>query len=92
VPCSGAKGYSCSHAGRYPNVFASAGPRIERFDQTIAQRGFFYLLGLRLLGMPHMLVTAASALSPLRARSFALATLLGFLPAVTIAAMAGSAV
>jgi uncharacterized membrane protein YdjX (TVP38/TMEM64 family) len=68
------------------------GPRLERFDRDITQRGFVYLLGLRLLGAPHMLVTAACALSPLRARSFALATLLGFLPAVTIAAMAGSAV
>ncbi|MBO9519056.1 MAG: VTT domain-containing protein [Porphyrobacter sp.] len=68
------------------------GPRLERFDRDISQRGFFYLLGLRLLGMPHMLVTAACALSPLKARSFALATLLGFLPAVTLAAMAGSAV
>lgn len=68
------------------------GPRLERFDAAIAQRGFFYLLGLRLLGVPHMLVTAACALSPLRARSFVLATLLGFLPAVTVAALAGSAV
>lgn len=67
------------------------GARLERFDGELAKRGFFYLLGLRLVGAPHMLVTASSALSAIRQRSFALATLLGFLPAITLAAMAGSA-
>jgi uncharacterized membrane protein YdjX (TVP38/TMEM64 family) len=66
--------------------------RLRRFDGEIARRGFFYLLGLRLLGVPHLALTAASALSPIRARSFALATLLGFLPAIGLAAMAGSAI
>lgn len=68
------------------------GGKLERFDRDLGRRGFVYLLGLRLLGVPHLLVTAASALSPIRARSFALATMLGLLPAITLAAMAGSAV
>lgn len=68
------------------------GERLEKFDRDISRRGFFYLLGLRLAGVPHLLVTGASALSVVRARSFALATLLGFLPSITLAAMAGSAV
>ncbi|MBN9506950.1 MAG: VTT domain-containing protein [Altererythrobacter sp.] len=68
------------------------GDRLKRLDGEIARRGFFYLLGLRLLGMPHLALTAASALSPMRARSFALATLLGLLPAIGLAAMAGSAI
>ena len=67
------------------------GARLARFDHTIGQRGFVYLLGLRLVGAPHVLVTASSALSAIRARSFVLATLLGFLPAIGLAAMAGSA-
>ena len=66
--------------------------RLARFDRNIEQRGFYYLLGLRLAGAPHVLVTASSALSAMRARSFVLATLLGFLPAIALAAMAGSAV
>jgi membrane protein DedA with SNARE-associated domain len=66
--------------------------RLKRFDSEIARRGFFYLLGLRLVGVPHLPLTAASALSPIRARSFALASLIGFLPAIGLAAMAGSAV
>lgn len=68
------------------------GTRLARFDRTMEQRGFLYLLGLRLVGAPHLLVTASSALSSIRARSFVLATLLGFLPAIGLAAMAGSAV
>ena len=68
------------------------GARLARFDRTMEQRGFLYLLGLRLVGAPHLLVTASSALSAIRAPSFVLATLLGFLPAIGLAAMAGSAV
>jgi len=74
------------------HVRARWGERLQRFDRDIARRGFVYLLGLRLIGVPHLIVTAASALSPIRGRSFALATLLGFLPAIALAAMAGSAV
>jgi uncharacterized membrane protein YdjX (TVP38/TMEM64 family) len=68
------------------------GARIEQFDHHVSRRGFAYLLGLRVAGVPHVLVTAASALSAIRARSFVLATLLGFLPAIALASMAGSAV
>jgi uncharacterized membrane protein YdjX (TVP38/TMEM64 family) len=68
------------------------GAKLERFDHAVGKRGFFYLLGLRLIGVPHVLVTASSALSAIRARSFALATLLGFLPAIALSAMAGSAI
>lgn len=73
-------------------VRARWGHRLKRLDSDIGKRGFVYLLGLRLIGVPHVLVTAGSALSPIRARSFVLATALGFLPAITVAAMAGSAV
>jgi uncharacterized membrane protein YdjX (TVP38/TMEM64 family) len=68
------------------------GERLARFDRNIEQRGFYYLLGLRLVGAPHVLVTASCALSAIRVRSFVLATLLGFLPAIALAAMVGSAV
>lgn len=68
------------------------GERLVRFDRKIAKRGFLYLLGLRLVGAPHVVVTASSALSAIRPRSFLLATLLGLMPAIAFAAMAGSAV
>lgn len=67
------------------------GERLARFDRAISRRGFFYLLGLRLTGVPHLLVTGASALSAIPPRRFAFATLLGFLPAIALSAMAGSA-
>jgi uncharacterized membrane protein YdjX (TVP38/TMEM64 family) len=67
------------------------GPRLARFDGNVEARGFYYLLALRFVGAPHMLVTTTCALSAIRARSFGLATLLGLMPAVTAAAMAGSA-
>ena len=68
------------------------GERLERFDREISKRGFVYLVGLRLAGAPHPIVTAASAVSSLPARSFALATLIGVLPTIVLAAVAGSAV
>ena len=68
------------------------GERLRGFDGEIQRRGLLYVTGLRLAGVPHFLVTAASAVSPMRARSFALATLLGFLPAIALSAMAGSVV
>ena len=68
------------------------GKRLARIDRNIERRGFLYVLGLRLAGAPHLLVTASSALSAIPARNFVLATLLGLLPAITLAAMAGSAI
>ncbi len=66
--------------------------RLERFAPHLANYGFFYVAGLRMVGTPHALVTLASAASPLGHRSFALATLLGFLPAIALSAGAASAI
>ena len=68
------------------------GGRLERFDEHFAKRGIFYIVGLRIAGAPHFLVTGASALTPVRALPFAAATLLGFLPAIALSATAGSVV
>lgn len=67
------------------------GSRIARFEAHLEKGGFLYVLGLRLLGAPHFLVTAGCALSPLRARSFVAATLIGFLPVIALTSAAGSA-
>jgi uncharacterized membrane protein YdjX (TVP38/TMEM64 family) len=68
------------------------GHRLTRFDGELRKRGFFYVVGLRLAGVPHLLVSSACALSPLKARHYALATLIGLTPAIALAATAGSAV
>lgn len=66
--------------------------RLQALEHHVARRGLFYVAGLRVAGVPHFLVTAASALTPLGAGSFALATLLGFLPVVALTAAAGALV
>lgn len=70
---------------------AKVGCRLGGFEQRFARYGLWYVVALRLGGAPHFLVTAASALLPLRAGSFAVATLAGFLPIIALAAAAGSA-
>lgn len=64
--------------------------RMDRFTPHLEQYGLFYVAGLRVIGTPHLLVTLASAAGPLNQRGFALATLLGFLPAIALSAGAGS--
>lgn len=71
---------------------ARLGHRLEAFERRFAAHGALYVLGLRLIGAPHFMVTAGSALMPMRAASFAAATLLGLLPVVALAAAAGSSV
>ncbi|TFI59446.1 hypothetical protein E2493_04435 [Sphingomonas parva] len=70
---------------------ARLGARLQTFEQRFARYGPWYIVGLRMFGAPHFLVTAASALLPLRAGVFAAATIAGFLPGITLAAAAGSA-
>jgi uncharacterized membrane protein YdjX (TVP38/TMEM64 family) len=69
---------------------AKLGPRFERFEERFARHGLWYVVVLRLCGAPHFLVTAGSALLPVRASGFAAATLLGLLPVVAVYASAGS--
>ncbi len=68
------------------------GERLANFEGHFESRGLLYVIGLRVAGAPHLLVTAGSALVRLRPAHFAAATLLGFLPVIALTAMAGSAV
>ena len=68
------------------------GNRFEAFQRRFSAHGLLYVVGLRIIGAPHFLVTGGSALVPMRASSFAAATVLGFLPAIGIAAATGSAI
>lgn len=67
------------------------GSKLHTIEKRFVEHGAWYIVGLRLLGAPHFLVTAASALLPLRASTFAAATVAGLLPAIAIAAAAGGA-
>lgn len=65
--------------------------RMERFAPHLDRYGILYIAGLRVVGTPHALVTLASSASPLRHDRFALASLLGFLPAIALSVGAGTA-
>lgn len=71
-------------------IKARLGQRLAKFEHHFARRGVLYVVGLRVAGVPHFLVTAGSALSPIGSRSFAAATLAGFLPVIAITSTAGS--
>lgn len=79
------------HVLREP-VRRRLGERAARFEHYFEKRGVLYIVGLRIAGAPHLLVTAGSALVRLRPAHFAAATVAGFLPVIALTAMAGSAV
>jgi uncharacterized membrane protein YdjX (TVP38/TMEM64 family) len=68
------------------------GKRLSGFERRFEAYGIWYVIGLRLIGAPHFLVTAGSALMPIASWSFAAASLLGVLPAIAIAAATGAAI
>jgi uncharacterized membrane protein YdjX (TVP38/TMEM64 family) len=75
-----------------PKAAARFGRRLDTFGERFAAHGILYVIGLRLIGTPHVLVTVGSAMMPMRAPAFAMATFAGCLPAIALAAVAGSAV
>jgi uncharacterized membrane protein YdjX (TVP38/TMEM64 family) len=74
-----------------PVLSRHVGSRLESFERRFAAHGIWYIVGLRMIGTPHMVVTVGSAMMPIRTPAFAAATLMGFLPSIALAAMAGSA-
>lgn len=68
------------------------GPRIDHYHDHLMQKGPWYLVGLRIGGVPNLLVTASCVATPIPARTFAAASLLGMLPAITLAVFAGNAI
>lgn len=74
------------------SVARRSGGRLLDFERRFASHGILYLILLRVIGTPHMLVTGASALMPIKASHFAVATLIGSLPAIALAAATGAAI
>lgn len=71
---------------------ARLGERLLSFERRFADHGIWYVIALRAVGAPHLLVAGGSALMPIRPSSFAIATLIGLLPAVALGAATGSAI
>ena len=66
------------------------GKRLEGVQDHLSRKGAVYVVLARLGGVPHALVTGACAATPITSRQFLAASLLGMLPALSLAAMAGS--
>lgn len=58
-----------------------AGPRLKRIEKRIARRGFWSLVGLRLLPLPFPLLNYAAALAGVRPVPYLLTSAIGLLPA-----------
>ncbi len=67
------------------------GKRMEGIQDHLGRRGPLYVVGARIGGIPNVIVTAGCAATPISARAFLAASLLGMLPAICIAGFAGSA-
>nr|WP_320011196.1 TVP38/TMEM64 family protein [uncultured Desulfobulbus sp.] len=67
------------------------GARLERINQELDQRGFNYLLFLRLVPLfPFFLINLAAGLTRLPLRTFSLATMLGIIPGGFVYVNAGA--
>ena len=67
------------------------GRHIKRLDHAVSRGGILPIIGLRLIGVPHLAVTGVCALASIGLRRYAISTLVGILPAIAIAATAGAA-
>lgn len=67
------------------------GKHQQRLDAVVARGGILTLIGLRLAGLPHIVVTALCALAGVGPKRYAIATAIGVLPAVALSSLAGSA-
>lgn len=68
------------------------GPRLDAIAEHLGKRGPLYVATARFGGVPHLLITAGAAPTTITARTFAAASLIGMLPVLTLAALAGSGV
>jgi uncharacterized membrane protein YdjX (TVP38/TMEM64 family) len=62
------------------------GNRLEPFEERLTRLGPYAVMALRVAGTPGTLITAGAALTSMARTPFALATLLGLLPSVALAA------
>ena len=67
------------------------GARLKRLEGLASRGGILPIVGLRLVGVPHVAVTALCALAAVGPRRYALATIVGIFPAIALSATAGAA-
>lgn len=83
--------YALFERGSQVSLRHKYGERLERLDDLASRGGILPIIGLRVAGVPHVLVTALCALASVGLRRYALATIAGVLPAIALSATAGAA-
>lgn len=83
--------YALIDRGSKATLRQKYGNRLERLDELVSRGGLLPIIGLRLVGTPHIAVTALCALAAVGPRRYALATIIGIFPVIALSAMAGAA-
>ena len=84
--------YRLLERGSQGTLLRRFGDKLKRLDNLAARGGILPIIGLRLAGVPHFAVTGLCALASVGVRRYALATLVGVLPAIVLSATAGAAI
>ena len=66
------------------------GGQMQRLDDLASRGGILSIIGMRLVGVPHVAVTAICAFGSVGGRRYALATIVGLFPAIALSATAGA--
>ena len=75
------------------SVQAKFGPRLQSFNQHLAEEGAFYLFTLRLIPLvPFFVINLVMGLTPLKGRTFWWVSQIGMLPGTAVYVYAGSSV
>lgn len=83
--------YALLERGSQATLRHKYGDRLKRLDDLVSRGGILAIIGMRLVGVPHVAVTALCAMAAVGARRYALATIVGVFPAIALAAIAGAA-
>lgn len=78
----------CSHA----TLRRKYARHLSRLDRLKSAGGIVPLIGLRLIGLPHVIVTGLCALAAVGPRRYALATAVGVVPAIALSSIAGATI
>ena len=83
--------YALMERGSQATLRRKYGARLKRLDDLASRGGILPIIGLRLVGVPHVAVTALCAIAAVGVRRYALATIVGVFPAIALSALAGAA-
>ena len=66
--------------------------RLARAEQFTSKAGILPIIGARIIGIPHVMITAFCALGSLGRSKYVFSTFIGLLPAIVVSATAGAAI